>query len=145
MIYKLGTTLPHILSHNLTPHHPRAFEDIAAYLSKCRSPHSVVVTLFWIGNYLEEHSCWWISNMYNFLNDQDIYTTHVSCLKWKVDKQLSLSIELLSGYFNSTLNPVIYVMTNRLFTYIFSFYPLMKRFSFVVLFLSCLCLFACQL
>ena len=65
MIYKLGTTLPHILSHNLTPHHPRAFEDIAAYLSKCRSPHSVVVTLFWIGNYLEEHSCWWISNMYN--------------------------------------------------------------------------------
>ena len=30
-----------------------------------------------------------------------------------------MSISLLPGYFNSTLNPVIYVMTNRLFAHIF--------------------------
>ena len=67
----------------------------------CPCPHSVVVTLFWIGQYGDN-----VFVTFYIL----LHFTHWNFYDFDVGSK-----KYSSGYFNSTLNPVIYVMTNRLF------------------------------
>ena len=74
--------------------HVRRYLTVTMCGKACPCPDSVVVTLFWIG-------------------EQFYYLSPLK--KWvsSIFEENNRTFTNIKGYFNSTLNPVIYAMTNR--------------------------------